>query len=237
VTGIKGKGTAARGDDLSDGSEIKSCSRADQLSECKKCGAKVLVWQEECPVCNSVSIKIKTDSHWIFPIKSKGELDLLLDKVPRIFLVLFDNAADGGKDIRVRIWVVNPKYAYLRAFFSDYYNNNYEVKMNPAPCNFHPLQFDFFMSRPALIFEASIGVDKSDISIIFWNVRSPRLEKMPTRRLTEDEMKRVFPEREKSKMTDEEFSRQHPFVPEDRMDVLRMRKKTPKTNKEKYVRR
>ena len=71
ITGIKGVGTAARGDDLSDGSEVKSCSRADQLSECKSCGAKVLVWQKECPICGSIDINIKTDSHWIFSDDSK----------------------------------------------------------------------------------------------------------------------------------------------------------------------
>lgn len=49
ITGIKGAGTAARGDDLSDGSEVKTCSRADQLSECLSCGAKVLPWQKACP--------------------------------------------------------------------------------------------------------------------------------------------------------------------------------------------
>ena len=93
ITGIKGRGTAARGDDLSDGSEVKTCSRADQLSECRACGAKVLVWQTECPICKSKDINIKTDSHWIFSIKSEDELDLLLDGIPRIILILFDKKA------------------------------------------------------------------------------------------------------------------------------------------------
>src|SRR5262249_5513173 len=40
--GVEGMGTAARGDDLSDGSEVKSCTRADQLGTCKQCGSKVM---------------------------------------------------------------------------------------------------------------------------------------------------------------------------------------------------
>lgn len=52
ITGMKGMGTAARGDDLADGTEVKSCSRADQLWSCKSCGSNVLFWQKECPNCN-----------------------------------------------------------------------------------------------------------------------------------------------------------------------------------------
>src|SRR3990172_13177459 len=56
ITGIKGRGTAARGDDLSDGSEVKTCSRADQLSECGDCERSVLLIQEKCPYCESTNI-------------------------------------------------------------------------------------------------------------------------------------------------------------------------------------
>src|SRR3990172_11505536 len=124
ITGIKGRGTAARGDDLSDGSEVKTCSRADQLSECNSCGAKVLVWQEECPVCKSHDINIKTDSHWIFAIKSEDELNLLLNKVPRIILILFDKESSETDNIRLRVWVVDPKNKYVQEFFKEYYYNN-----------------------------------------------------------------------------------------------------------------
>src|SRR3989344_1452445 len=95
ITGIKGVGTSARGEDLSDGTEVKSCSRADQLSECKNCHAKILLLYEKCPICASDDINVKTDSHWIFPIKSKQELDMLLNRVPRIILILFDKPESG----------------------------------------------------------------------------------------------------------------------------------------------
>lgn len=41
ITGIKGKKTGARGDDLEDGSEVKSCSRIDQMDKCKDCESSV----------------------------------------------------------------------------------------------------------------------------------------------------------------------------------------------------
>ena len=37
VTGVEGARTGARGHDLIDGSEVKSCSRVDQLDKCKEC--------------------------------------------------------------------------------------------------------------------------------------------------------------------------------------------------------
>lgn len=40
VTGMEGARTGARGDDLEDGSEIKSCSRVDQLDNCRDCEKK-----------------------------------------------------------------------------------------------------------------------------------------------------------------------------------------------------
>lgn len=41
VTGVEGTRTGARGHDLRDMSEVKSCSRVDQLDKCKSCKAAV----------------------------------------------------------------------------------------------------------------------------------------------------------------------------------------------------
>lgn len=40
ITGIEGARTGARGDDLRDGTEVKSCSRVDQLDTCVACKTK-----------------------------------------------------------------------------------------------------------------------------------------------------------------------------------------------------
>ena len=39
ITGMCGERTGARGNDLIDGTEIKSCSRIDQLDKCENCSA------------------------------------------------------------------------------------------------------------------------------------------------------------------------------------------------------
>ena len=42
VLGMEGKRTGARGDDIVDGTEVKSCSRVDQVDKCSSCDENVL---------------------------------------------------------------------------------------------------------------------------------------------------------------------------------------------------
>jgi hypothetical protein len=148
VTGVPGAGTAARGDDLRDGSEVKSCSRADQLGKCNLCSSNVLASLDACPACASKDVERKTDSHWILTVTTDQELDLLLNQVPRVVFVLFDRPAQSANAIQIRIWEVWPgaaRHRHLVGFIEDYYLNNYKAKLQsglkPSPCNLHPLQF------------------------------------------------------------------------------------------------
>lgn len=56
LTGVEGKRTAARGDDLSDGTEVKGCNRIDQLDTCKDCKGKVSRSETFCSHCGSTRI-------------------------------------------------------------------------------------------------------------------------------------------------------------------------------------
>jgi len=174
VTGVQGAGTAARGDDLLDGSEVKSCSRADQLGSCRECDERVLPYLEECPSCGSSDVVRKEDSHWILSIKSEQELQQYIQG-PRIVLVLFDRPPGEYSKIRSRIWEVWPgheRHKYFDWFVNDYWENNYILKqskgLTPASLNLHPLKFDFYMMNPVLVFEAHINVDSTDIEIVSW---------------------------------------------------------------------
>ena len=251
ITGIKGRGTAARGDDLADGSEVKTCSRADQLSLCKDCGEKVLVWQEECPSCRSHDINVKTDSHWIFSIKSETELDLLLNKIPHIILLLFDKETAKTDNIRFRAWTVNPKEQYVRDFFKDYFYNNFKKKRSPAPCNLHPLLFDFYKMLPSLIFQADMNIEDKKVDIKFWDLKKPQEWNMPTRLLSSVELKNIFPraliEQKLKKLgktvldvrglNRNELIALFPFISREKVRSLPMRKKVLKTYKNTYTRR
>lgn len=81
ITGIEGSRTGARGDDLRDGTEVKSCSRVDQLDTCKNCGEKILRIEVFCANCGSDKIKRMDDSKWLFSLKSENELKLLTEDI------------------------------------------------------------------------------------------------------------------------------------------------------------
>jgi hypothetical protein len=159
LTAIPGEGTAARGNDLIDGSEVKTCSRADQLGKCRTCGSPVQEWRPACSQCGSTDVNRKTDSHWLFAIRSDAELEQLLRDARVVFILL--DRTHGQSDIRVRAWEVwpnHPDHEYFRAFAEDYYRNNYLVKAaKAAPANLHPLKFDFLMMNPLRIFQDSCG--------------------------------------------------------------------------------
>ena len=245
ITGIKGIGSAARGDDLSDGSEIKTCSRADQLSECKDCNAKVPIFQQKCPICGSTNINIKEDSHWIFPIKSEDELELLLGKVPRIILVLFDKESHERDIVRIRVWVIDPQDKYVRGFFEQYFHDNYQKKVaegkKAAPCNLHPLKYDFYLMNPMLIFQANIDTDERDVRILFWSVDVPMPEQMPSHLLNKNQLVGIFESKYDAgsikRLKKSEIVGIFPNIPEEERERLEMREKTTKEYKEGYKRR
>ncbi|MDZ7688414.1 MAG: MamI family restriction endonuclease [Halobacteriales archaeon] len=263
ITGVAGAGTAARGDDLSDGTEVKSCSRADQLDECEECGQGVLKWQEECPECGSEDIEVKTDSHWIFSITSEKEMNLYLDEVPRVLLILFDRV-DEGEDLRVRVWNVDTDQAYYRAFVRDYYENNYLVKKDrgksPAPLNLHPEKYDFYMMEPELVFKAIMDIKEDEVSVKFWDLESPRREKMPTEYVTLEQLRELFTEEELrerimelpqeerleylnshdkskvNKLQKKDYLGLFPYIPEEKRGELTMKDKTLRSYNEEYSR-
>lgn len=172
VTGVAGMGTAARGEDLVDGSEVKSCSKADQLGRCKVCEAAVPGWMLACPACGSEDLTRKDDSHWIISVRREEELRQLVAS-RRIVLVMFDRSAESLLDIRVRAWEIWPGeelHTYFGEFVTDYFENNYMAKraanLDPAPCNLHPLKFDHLMMNPLKVLDATIRApDQPDASV------------------------------------------------------------------------
>jgi len=171
-TGVSGTGTAARGFDLEDGSEVKSCSRAGQLGKCKDCGAPVMAFEEKCVICGSTKLERKFDSHWIFSLRSDEEVKSLLS-VPLIYLVLLDYEDIQKMDtIRVRIWKLDPKDKLVQLFFRDYYFEEFFKKRiekgeRPAPCNLHPDKPLTKCLKPKLLFLAKINPEDSKVNFEF----------------------------------------------------------------------
>ena len=174
VTGIEGSRTGARGHDLSDGSEVKSCSRVDQLDKCNDCRAAVARAESICPECRSANIKRNNDSKWLLAVKSEDELATLLDQVPRVVLLMSDYAYYDAQDWNTlqfqvfEIWPQYPRHAHFRTLMKNYYRNIYipHVELTPtktpAPKNFWPYSFQFFMCNPVRTFHAIVENAESD---------------------------------------------------------------------------
>lgn len=84
ISGIRGTGQRGKGDDLSDGSEIKSASCLDA---------------EDTPRWNNVNCGKKTER----------ELLEILNNTPYFFFVLIDTTERFGDILRCRVWCIRPK--------------------------------------------------------------------------------------------------------------------------------
>lgn len=163
VTGIVGTGTAARGDDLKDGSEVKTCARIDQLNSCKDCKARLASYITTCPNCKGNRIKRMVDSHWICAIDATN-YKKYYEETPHIYFLLIDDKdLDDEFIARFTIWDIVPKEnkKWQESYVYDYYHNNYlikiEQKRKPAPMNVHPRSPKFKNIDPIEIFESTIS--------------------------------------------------------------------------------
>lgn len=165
ITGVPGTGSGARGDDLADGSEVKSCNKVDQADKCRNCGARVLRIEDKCSVCGSTDIERKDDSKWLFSIRDEYELNQYKN-LDRIVLLLMDYPKfDLGdyKDIRITAFEIYPKEERMKIFnelISNHYYNIFLPKQRANkktnPMNLHPWSFQFYKCNPLKTFECTI---------------------------------------------------------------------------------
>jgi len=168
LTGYEGKRSGARGDDISDGTEVRACNRVDQVDECQSCGEKVMRSENSCSSCGCQKIKRKNDSKWLFTIRSEKELHELL--VTKRVLLLLTDYPDFEKNnfdkIRIRAFELYPQderhskfVEIMKNYYYDIYSKNLErnPKKVPAPKNFWPESYQFYLSNPIKIFECNIS--------------------------------------------------------------------------------
>ena len=169
ILGMQGTGTGARGDDIADGTEVKSCSRVDQVDKCNNCKSNVLRIQSKCPLCGSSNIKRNNDSKWLIGIRNEKELDLYLNKIPRMLFIISDYPYFEKNDFSIirfsayEIWNQSPRAKKFRTLLIDYYQNIYlaHIEKNPnqtpAPKNFWPYSYQFYLCNPIKVFECTIS--------------------------------------------------------------------------------
>lgn len=168
VTGMEGMRTGARGRDIVDGSEVKGCSKIDQLDTCSSCDEKVARVENICPNCGSDKIKRMDDSKWLFTIRSEEELNLLTQDVPRIILIVGDYPGfedNNFDDIRFEVfelWTQSERNKNFIHYMNDYYYNIYlkhkesNPSKTPAPKNFFPYGYPFYMCNPIKVLSAIV---------------------------------------------------------------------------------
>lgn len=168
ITGIEGARTGARGDDLRDGSEVKSCSRIDQLDTCNNCEQKVLRIETKCSHCGSDDVKRMDDSKWLFSVKKEEELKLLTEEIGRILLTLGDYPNFEDSDFSTlrfqafEIWNNVDRHINFKKIMTNYYYKIFleHIKINPkktpAPKNFWPYSYQFYMCNPVRVFSCIV---------------------------------------------------------------------------------
>ena len=168
ITGMQGTATGARGEDIVDGTEVKSCSRIDQVDKCKVCGSRVMRNQASCSHCGSTDIKRNDDSKWLIAVRSEKELDMYLNQIPRMLFLISDYPFFECGDFETlrfaayEIWNQSDRAANFRKLLTDYYWKIYceHIKRNPgkapAPKNFWPYSQQFYMCNPIKTFECVI---------------------------------------------------------------------------------
>jgi len=175
ITGIVGNSTAARGDDLKDGSEVKTAARVHQLNNCLDCKARVAALKKVCPECGSKKIRVMRDSHWICAIKENNYEDYH-HKTPTLYFLLVDDDDLTDNEIaRFTVWTIIPSTnkKWQDNYVDAYYNGNYLARKkkgeNPAPMNIHPKSPKFNSVSPVKIFEAVLD-NKGNVNISFFNL-------------------------------------------------------------------
>lgn len=179
ISGMVGEGTGARGNDLVDGSEVKSCSRIDQLDQCGDCKQPVTRFESQCPQCNSTNISRKNDSKWLFSVRNENELKTLTQNVKRILLLIGDYPHFEENDYETirfqafEIWTESGRNKRFSEILNNYYYKIYlahkkqNQNANPAPKNFWPYSYQFYLCNPINVFSCIVrnANDKPEINI------------------------------------------------------------------------
>lgn len=186
ITGVRGTGSGARGDDLADGTEVKSCNKIDQADKCKDCKSRVLRQENVCGNCGSTRIERKDDSKWLFSVRSQEELDQYLN-MNRILLILLDYPRfkeNDFQDIRICAFEIYPqeqRMSVFRELISNHYYNIYRPKADNGaktnPMNLHPWSFQFYKCNPIKTFECIIKNIDADATIEIQQFTDPQAER------------------------------------------------------------
>ncbi|KKQ23028.1 MAG: MamI restriction endonuclease [Candidatus Wolfebacteria bacterium GW2011_GWC1_37_10] len=210
ITGMTGERTGARGNDLIDGSEVKSCSRIDQLDICKNCSLSVARVELECSHCGSKDIERKNDSKWLFTIRNESDLEVLIHEVNRVVLLIGDYPNFDSGDFETlrfqafEIWPEEKRHKRFAELMTNYYRKIYlshrkkTPDQTPAPKNFWPYSYQFFISNPIRTFLCIVENANTKPKIRIEKLVAPsedrskiKSERMPIETINDRELKEL----------------------------------------------
>ncbi len=210
ILGMEGGRTGARGHDIIDGTEVKSCTKVDQADKCRDCNKRVMRSETKCSHCGSKNIKRNDDSKWLFSIRTKEELLQYKNEIKRILLLISDYPyfnENNFETIRFEAFELYKDDDRMSVFYdllADYFYNNYKPKIDAnkktAPMNFHPYKYQFYMCNPVKIFSCHIeNIDTKNPEILIHHYIEPAIdrstlptENMPVTTLSKKELLRCI---------------------------------------------
>lgn len=204
ILGMEGGRTGARGHDIIDGTEVKSCTKVDQADKCKDCGERIMRIETSCFNCGSTNINRKNDSKWLFSVRSEEEL-IQYKNLNRIFLLISDYPNFNNKDFSsirfegFEIYPTNQRMEKFNFLIENHYNNIYLPKQlsgqKTNPMNLHPYSFQFYLCNPIKIFSCIIKDIDTNPNILINKFIEPNIdrthlssEKLPVELLKYDEL-------------------------------------------------
>lgn len=256
ITGVQGSASGARGDDLNDGTEVKTCNKLDQVDKCKSCGARVMRIEKVCGECESDQIDRRDDSKWLFSVRNDQELEEYC-QLKRLFLLLFDYPEfDRGNydNIRITAFEIYPREAQgevFRHLITNHYRNIYLPKIDSMkkanPMNLHPFGIQFYKCHPVLTFSCIIKNVDSAPEILIEQYIEPEQERprpldMPSCLLKKKEWEALVEKKhiKRSDFTGKTLSQLQKmlgFIPAEWLDDIKLRDIVSVTQKKKYERK
>jgi len=241
ILGMNGSRSAARGMDIVDGTEVKTCYKVDQADECKDCKSRVMRSETCCPACGSTNINRRNDSKWLFNVRSDDELKNL-EKTNRILLTLFDYPNfenDDFSSIRIESFEIYPKnkrMIHFKTMLERHYTQSYlpkiKKKKKANPMNLHPHNLDFYLCNPIKVFSALIkNINSSNPKVEVKSYVQPQQDRtslpsvnMPVSILNKKEKKALF----------DKIKKEVDFVNEEQRKFIKPRPYKPFKAKRKY---
>ena len=154
-------GTAGSGWDTRDCGESKFSSHV-QSRKCLDCGSKVTFFSSKCLDCNSTNLsKNPRDGRWGIDSKSHFKH---FENLKEYRLTLLEPKTDepSCRKFRIRNWIIKKDSEYL----NEYAKAQFESPKSKH-INFQPLKADFYLSKPVLIYDGQLTIEKESSTMEF----------------------------------------------------------------------